>query len=61
MAIGASQQIFLLGCVWVVGGDVVHVGTVAADLPRHRADVPTDQPGDLTVAQAVDVVVPDTL
>ena len=30
--------------------------TVAADLPRYRADVPTDQPGDLSVAQAVDVI-----
>ena len=30
--------------------------TVAADLPRHRADVPTDQPGDLSVAKAIDVI-----
>ena len=56
MAIGTAQQIFLLCCVRVVGGDVVHMGTVAADLPRHRADVSADQPGDLSVVQSVDVI-----
>ena len=56
MAIGSSQQVFLLGCVRVVGGNVVHVGTVAPYLPRHRADVSADQPGNLSVAQAVHVI-----
>ena len=56
MAIGTAQQVFLLCCVRVVGGDVVHVGTVAAELPRHRADVSADQPGNFAVAQTVHVI-----
>ena len=56
MAIRAPQQILLLCCVRVVGGDVVHVGAVSSYLPRHRADVSADQPGDLSVAQAIDVI-----
>ena len=60
MTVGAPQQILLLCRMRAIRRNVVHVGAVASDFPRHCAYIPSNQFCYFSIAESIHIIFPYT-